>query len=193
MTRGGTLGGVVVVAVLAALIFGDRDTSVPSIQQPAARPTTTVAQATTSPSLEYLYVTGSSVNVRSGPSTDFAVLTSLSRDTRVQVVGTSVGWAEVILPTGTVGWMTTQFLSTTAPRVRTLVQPAGPSDTEIARILIRQSQQGYSGNCPCPDNYDAAGRRCGGRSAYSRAGGASSLCYISDVSAAMIAAYRRTQ
>lgn len=29
----------------------------------------------------------------------------------------------------------------------------------------------YVGNCPTPDSYDAAGRRCGGRSAASRPGG----------------------
>lgn len=32
----------------------------------------------------------------------------------------------------------------------------------------------YSGNCPTPDSYDAAGRRCGARSAASRPGGAGS-------------------
>lgn len=32
----------------------------------------------------------------------------------------------------------------------------------------------YTGNCPTPDSYDAAGRRCGARSAASRVGGYSS-------------------
>jgi len=67
----------------------------------------------------------------------------------------------------------------------------GLSDSEIAQILIRQSQAGYSGSCPCPDNVDRAGRRCGRRSAYSRPGGASPLGYESDVTPALIAAYRR--
>lgn len=50
--------------------------------------------------------------------------------------------------------------------------------------LIQQSRANYSGNCGCPYDRDSAGRKCGGRSAYSRAGGASVLCYPSDVTAA---------
>jgi hypothetical protein len=34
----------------------------------------------------------------------------------------------------------------------------------------------YSGNCACPDDIDAAGKRCGLRSAYSKAGGSSPTC-----------------
>ena len=69
--------------------------------------------------------------------------------------------------------------------------PCSMSDVEIRRILIRQSIARYSGSCPCPYNTDRAGRRCGGRSAYSRPGGASPLCYDRDVSDAAVAAYRR--
>ena len=65
------------------------------------------------------------------------------------------------------------------------------TDAEIRRILIRQSIARYSGSCPCPYNSDRAGRRCGGRSAYSRPGGASPLCYPSDVSDGAVEAYRR--
>lgn len=56
------------------------------------------------------------------------------------------------------------------------------TDQEIRRYLIEQSIRSYSGNCPCPYNQDSAGRRCGGRSAYSRPGGASPLCYPGDIS-----------
>ena len=64
------------------------------------------------------------------------------------------------------------------------------TDEEIKRILISQSVARYSGSCPCPYNTDRAGRRCGGRSAYSRPGGASPLCYANDVTDAMVKAYR---
>ena len=52
--------------------------------------------------------------------------------------------------------------------------------------MIRESIQRYPGNCPCPYNSDRAGRRCGGRSAWSRPGGYSPLCYPSDISPDMI-------
>lgn len=66
----------------------------------------------------------------------------------------------------------------------TLSGPAwGQSDAQIRQRLIRQSIASYPGSCPCPYSVDRGGRRCGGRSAYSRPGGYAPLCYPSDVSA----------
>ena len=67
---------------------------------------------------------------------------------------------------------------------------SGRSDAEIRRILVRQSIARYSGSCPCPYNTDRAGRRCGRRSAYSKPGGASPLCYPGDVSDRAVEGYR---
>ena len=70
------------------------------------------------------------------------------------------------------------------------------SDAEIAeikKILIEQSISDYfvyQGNCPCPYNFDVAGRRCGERSAHTKPGGASPLCYESDVSDWMVKQYK---
>lgn len=57
------------------------------------------------------------------------------------------------------------------------------TDAEVRDHLVRESIRDYPGNCPCPYNTDRAGRRCGGRSAYSRPGGHAPLCYRTDVSA----------
>ncbi|PWK52833.1 hypothetical protein [Pleionea mediterranea] len=65
------------------------------------------------------------------------------------------------------------------------------SDKEVIDILIKKSIRAYSGNCPCPFNVDRAGRRCGKRSAWSKPGGATPLCYESDVSKQMIKNYRK--
>jgi hypothetical protein len=65
------------------------------------------------------------------------------------------------------------------------------SDAEIAQQLIARSIAAYPGNCPCPYNMDRAGRRCGGRSAHSRAGGYAPLCFPDDVGADRIRAYRQ--
>ena len=40
----------------------------------------------------------------------------------------------------------------------------------------------YSGNCACPYDTASDGSRCGARSAWSRSGGASPICYASDSS-----------
>jgi hypothetical protein len=67
----------------------------------------------------------------------------------------------------------------------------GLTDAQIRKALIAESIAGYSGNCPCPYNTDRAGRSCGRRSAHSRAGGESPLCFDEDVTREMIDAYRR--
>ena len=85
----------------------------------------------------------------------------------------------------------TSFL--TALAITFAAQPAfaRPTEAQIKQKIIDASINSYPGNCPCPYNTDRAGRRCGGRSAYNRAGGYSPKCYPSDVSAAEARAYRR--
>lgn len=57
------------------------------------------------------------------------------------------------------------------------------TDAQIRQRLIRESIASYPSSCPCPYSVDRGGRRCGGRSAYSRPGGYAPLCYPADVSA----------
>lgn len=64
------------------------------------------------------------------------------------------------------------------------------TDQQIREMMIKESLQSYPGNCPCPYNTMKNGQSCGGRSAYSRPGGRSPLCYPKDVSDQMVKAYR---
>lgn len=66
-----------------------------------------------------------------------------------------------------------------------------PDNTAVINYVLAQSRAGYSGSCACPDDRDRAGRRCGGRSAYSKPGGYAPLCYPRDVTQAMIEQARR--
>jgi hypothetical protein len=64
----------------------------------------------------------------------------------------------------------------------------------IAAIIVQASRDQYHATgrpCACPDDTARNGSACGGRSAYSRPGGAAPLCYPSDVTAAMIESYRQ--
>lgn len=65
------------------------------------------------------------------------------------------------------------------------------SDGQVRQRMIRESLAAYPGPCPCPYNVMRNGRACGGRSAYSRPGGYSPLCYPSDISDRMVEEYRR--
>jgi hypothetical protein len=71
----------------------------------------------------------------------------------------------------------------------------GLTAATIAAIIVKASRDQYYATghpCACPDDTARNGSSCGGRSAYSRPGGASPLCYPSDVTAEMIERYRRT-
>jgi hypothetical protein len=64
----------------------------------------------------------------------------------------------------------------------------------IAAILVQISRDQYHAKgkpCACPDDTTRDGKACGGRSAYSRLGGAEPLCYPTDVTATMIEQYRQ--
>jgi hypothetical protein len=65
------------------------------------------------------------------------------------------------------------------------------SEQQIVQNIINQSIVNYSGRCPCPYNRTSNGSSCGKRSAYSRAGGYSPLCYPSDVTPSMILSYKQ--
>lgn len=72
-------------------------------------------------------------------------------------------------------------------------QTRAMSDAAVAQLLIEESVRRYPGRCACPYHSASNGTRCGGRSAYSRAGGASVLCYPHDVTPAMIARFRERE
>ena len=72
-------------------------------------------------------------------------------------------------------------------------QATKKTDSEIRQILIKESIAKYSGSCPCPESLDCARKKCGARSAYSKAGGKSVLCYESDVTQEMVDKFREKQ
>lgn len=75
---------------------------------------------------------------------------------------------------------------------QTEISPAcDPVHMRHGRALLANTQIASSGGLGGPDDSMRNGRACGGRSAYSRPGGAAPLCYPSDVTAAMIGAYRQ--
>lgn len=64
------------------------------------------------------------------------------------------------------------------------------SDKQVKKIIIKESIASYPGNCPCPYSIARNGSSCGRRSAYSKPGGYSPICYESDVNQEMIKEWR---
>src|SRR5207248_98975 len=75
-----------------------------------------------------------------------------------------------------------------------LAQRATLTDAQVRDQIVHDSIAAYLATghpCACPYNMARNGSSCGGRSAYSRPGGASPLCYPKDVSDALVAEWRR--
>ena len=90
---------------------------------PALRPSPEHADPVAAPTAEgtapegpVLYVTGSRVNVRAGPSTGDRVVTALDRGAAVQPLGSADGeWVNIRVANGNAGYVAGRFLSATAP------------------------------------------------------------------------------
>lgn len=144
-----------------------------------------------------MYVDASRLNVRTGPGKKSKVIWTIKRDEAVQVVAQSGSWRE-IKGDRYRGWVYGTYLTAKpSPNKqkpnKQIAKSRQQSAAAIKKILIKRSVAYYSGNCPCPYNHASNGSRCGRRSAYSRPGGASPLCYPSDVTATMVTDYRARQ
>ncbi len=76
---------------------------------------------TPTPNTRIMYVANNKdggLNVRPGPGTQYAYFTEIDPGTRLQVVGSSGKWSNVILPSGQEGWVYTPLLTATQPYVR---------------------------------------------------------------------------
>ncbi|WP_052265349.1 SH3 domain-containing protein [Ruegeria sp. ANG-R] len=100
---------IIAVALVAAVgsLFGPTD-SPSKPHNPSAIPTSQTANAA------YVYVTGTRVNQRSGPSTSNPVMGVLSKGTRVEKLRGQGQWTQIRSNLGT-GWMSSGFLSSVAP------------------------------------------------------------------------------
>jgi uncharacterized protein YraI len=69
-------------------------------------------------------VTGYALHVRSGPGTGYAVLTSVYGGTVLTLLSRTYDatWLKVMLPTGTLGWVSTPYISTTYPVINLPVE-----------------------------------------------------------------------
>lgn len=65
------------------------------------------------------------------------------------------------------------------------------SDDQVRQRIIDDSVASYPGTCACPFNTARNGSLCGGRSAWSKAGGYSPICYKKEVTKEMVKAWRQ--
>lgn len=66
------------------------------------------------------------------------------------------------------------------------------SDAQVKQAIIDDSISAYPGVCACPYNSARNGSSCGGRSAWSKAGGYSPICYKKEVTDEMVMQWRES-
>lgn len=180
------------------------DLKIAAIPPPSAQAPKPVIKAPEIAPKVFQYVDASRLNVRNGPNKKDKPIWTLKRDQQVEVIARDGVWAKV-KGARFQGWVHSGYLTPNKSKPKTKVASRSPSPpakkskkrqiskSAIIKILIKRSYAYYSGNCPCPYSRTARGRKCGRRSAYSRPGGASPLCYSSDITASMIQDYRDRQ
>lgn len=148
-----------------------------------------------------LIIRGHDVPMRAEPAPKARIVDKVPQGLAVEEVERADGWVKVRHPVTTAqGWVKASLTRAVGiedqakPEVAKTKPSVGPAlATSVVKArIIAASRADYPGNCACPDDRDKRGHRCGGRSAYSRPGGYAPLCYPSDVSAEMVAEYRRT-
>lgn len=68
---------------------------------------------------ETVFVTGETVNIRSGPSTKHQVVKKVRRNEELKRIKRLDGWARVILSDGETGWISEQYISSENPNPKT--------------------------------------------------------------------------
>lgn len=144
------------------------------------------------------FVRGNGVALRQSPAQKGSILDRFDSGKQVTVLDEEGQWSRVRDNlTQREGWIASRFLSEDEPTVEqkkpkiedtaTVAPKISPSI--IIQRLIAESIANYPGTCACPYSTDRRGRKCGNRSAYSKPGGYSPICFAGDVTKSMIEAY----
>jgi len=147
---------------------------------------------------ELKFVRGNSVALRHASNARSNILGRLNLGKRVMVLAHEGQWSRGRDDlTKREGWLASRFLSDDEPvakRKKSVVKETVEVKPKISlsviiKRIIAESIAGYPGTCACPYSTDKRGRKCGSRSAYSKPGGYSPICFAGDVSRSMIEAY----
>lgn len=148
--------------------------SAPQPPKPAIDRSNAPKSADTRPPAFHVYTT-TSLRLREGPSTSHPILTTLAPSTQLSAMRRDNDWLLVITTKGQTGYVHSNYVSTTKPQPKAPVAAQTAQRSSSGRpVPIRDP---YVGRCDCPYDYAKNGSICGRRSAYSRPGGRSPVCY----------------
>ncbi|MDM7850171.1 SH3 domain-containing protein [Pseudochrobactrum kiredjianiae] len=120
--------------------------------------------------------------MRAEASTKSQIITVIEKGHLVKVLNVRGDWFSIEYRNRT-GWISSSLLTSEKPVIRPAPTTTRTLPTQTV-APVRQSRAGqptrepYVGTCDCPYDLMRNGRRCGGRSAYSRPGGRNPQCYF---------------
>jgi hypothetical protein len=177
--------------------------AVPVATAPITSPPAIVPTVAPKPIPKTMYVSGTRVALRLSPDPKSEVLDRLNDGFQIRQIEKLNDWIKVRHPLTLVeGYVSASRLRDTMPekKEKKIIEKHDKAKVvltaaAITAILIAASVAEYRSTrpCACPYNETRTGKSCGGRSAWSRPGGAAPLCYASDITPAMIASYRAGQ
>lgn len=133
---------------------------------------------------EVLFVTATNLNMRTEPSASAAAAGTYRNGSRVTGLERRGDWVRVRTSDRQEGWMHGGHLSADGPPPpqRIAQQPQSPRPSTVSRSSSTRApiRAPYTGTCDCPYDRARNGSSCGGRSAWSRPGGRSPVCYTTD-------------
>lgn len=136
--------------------LSDDDDNSGSYQKPSLSKPATYSQPTPTAKSKTMFVTGSVVNVRSGPGTSYAKRFQLKRGTAVTVLSTEAGWVKLSNESRQ-GWMSGKYLSEVRPQQQKVARRSQASPKN------QRCHPSYSGACvPFASDVDCGGGRGNG-------------------------------
>ena len=102
------------------------------------------------------YVTATTLNVRSGAGTNYSIIGSLSKGTKVEVISTKNGWSKIKY-NGSTGYVSSQYLSSSASDNSTSTSTSVSKVISYAKKLLGKP---YVWGAEGPSSFDCSGFTC---------------------------------
>ncbi|HSQ89925.1 C40 family peptidase [Romboutsia sp.] len=105
-------------------------------------------------------ITPSALNIRSGPSTSYAVITKSYKGDKVEILESSNGWYKIKLSNGKIGWGSGYYISTSSNADDgSSNDESTPQDKEQAIVNLAKAQLGkpYVWGAEGPSSFDCSG------------------------------------
>ena len=115
-----------------------------------------LSSSSTTSSTTIKYVTATTLNVRSGAGTNYSIIGSLSKGTKVEVISTTSGWSKIKY-NGSTGYVSSQYLSSSASDNSTSTSTSVSKVISYAKKLLGKP---YVWGAEGPSSFDCSGFTC---------------------------------